>query len=97
MKYERLLVTDPNGSVRNVKVSPVMLAALELASANGHRLCSHAGGFWSPIAPGTRTMCWRHDPYVTKNTVAALVDRGLMRWSKRHPVHNFPTEAEQIK
>ena len=95
------MVADPNGSVRIVKLSPAMLAALELAEKYGSdSLRRVAGGFWLNGTDVTQRYARKPgDSYAATGTVRALVARGVMAWSEwsQNRAGRFPVCARIVK
>lgn len=79
--------------ISQVALTGPMADAVTFAKANGNKLIRYPGGFW--CAEGTR------EPYVGTSTVAALVRRGVMKYTKYQPhsgggAGEFPIEATLV-
>lgn len=78
-------------------LSPTMQKALQHARWSGGKLVRHPGGFWIPPDLGiSNNKAKKHGLWFGTSTVQALVQRGLMHYSrwKEGRKGKFPIEVE---
>lgn len=84
-----------------VKLSPTMQGALDVARQHGGRLERWSGGFWTYPGCASQTKnlpmpTLVPDWYVSTHTIHALIDRGVMRVSKRAHGDGYTIEVEAV-